>query len=98
MLSHYLLCLQHRALQTKVIHLEKDKRELEQSLQMLKRSQERVDSENQNMKQKLTEQLHSYRKEVAKLKEVPTVCGTIVKLLYSRHLRKEKSVLICEVS
>ena len=69
---------------------------------MLKRSQERVDSENQNMKQKLTEQLHSYRKEVAKLKEVPTVhvhvCGTIVKLLYSGHLRKEKSVLICEVS
>lgn len=72
MLSHHLLSLRHRALQTKVLHLERDKRELEQSLQMLKRSQERVDSENQNMKQKLTEELHSYRKEVAKLKEVPT--------------------------
>ena len=37
---------------------------------MLKRSQERVDGDNQNTKQKLTEQIHDYRKEVAKLREV----------------------------
>ena len=60
----------HRALQTKVLHLEKDKRDLEQSLQMLKRSQERVDAENQATRHKQAEQLHNYRKEVAKLKEV----------------------------
>ena len=42
---------------------------------MLKHSQEKVDVENQNTKQKLTEQIHSYRKEVAKLKEVCGECG-----------------------
>jgi hypothetical protein len=57
------------ALQTKVLHLEKDKRDLEQSLQLLRRSQERVEAENTSSKQKQTEQLHNYRKEVAKLKE-----------------------------
>ena len=62
-----------RALQTKVLHLEKDKRELEQSLQMLRRSQERVEAENLTSRQKQTEQLHSYRKEVAQLKAVSDV-------------------------
>ena len=59
-----------RALQTKVLHLEKDKRDLEQGLQLLRRSGERVEAESTSSKQKLTEQLHNYRKDVAKLKEV----------------------------
>ena len=65
-------------LQTKLLHLERDKRDLEQSLQMLKCSQERVDGENQNTKQKLTEQIHDYRKEVAKLREVCIIRYSLV--------------------
>ena len=60
-----------------MLHLEKDKRDLEQSLQLMRRSQEKVESESQSARQKLTEQLHTYRKEVAKLKEV-RVCTYIL--------------------
>ena len=70
-----------RALQTNVLHLERDKRDLEQSLQLLRRSQERVEIENQSAKQKMTDQLHTYRKEVAKLKEV---CVCVCVLQYMR--------------
>ena len=58
------------ALQTKLLYLERDKRELERSLHLLKQSSERAATERENASKKLTAQIHQYKKDVAKLNEV----------------------------
>ena len=60
----------HRASQTKLLRLERDNRELERTLQVLKQSNERAAAERENTNKKLTSQIHSLKKEIAKLKEV----------------------------
>ena len=57
-------------LQSKLLRVEKENRELGRSLEVLKQSSERAASERDNMHKKLTSQIHGYRKEIAKLKEV----------------------------
>ncbi len=58
------------ASQTKVLHLEKENRELERTLQVLKQSTERAAAERDSAQKRLKSQIHEYRKEIAKLKEV----------------------------
>ena len=60
----------HRANQTKLLRLERDKRELERSLQVLKLSSEKAGAEMEKMNRKLTAQIHADKKEIARLKEV----------------------------
>lgn len=57
------------ASQTKLLRLERDNRELERTLQVLKQSNERAAAERENTNKKLTSQIHSLKKEIAKLKE-----------------------------
>ena len=56
--------------QTKLLRLEREKRELERSMQALKQTTERAAAERNIMNKKLTTQNHAHRKEIAKLKEV----------------------------
>lgn len=58
--------------QTKLLRLEKENRELERSLQVLKQSSQRVSAEMEKTNKKLTAQIHADKKEIARLKEVHT--------------------------
>ncbi len=56
--------------QTKLLRLERQNRELDRSLQVLKQSSERVNAEVEKTNKKLTAQIHADNKEIARLKEV----------------------------
>ncbi len=56
--------------QTKLLRLERQNRELDRSLQVLKQSSERVNAGVEKTNKKLTAQIHADNKEIARLKEV----------------------------
>lgn len=58
------------SMHTKMLRLDRDKRELERNFEVLKKSTERATAERENMMRKLTSQNHAAQKELAKLKEV----------------------------
>lgn len=69
---YFMLFIIHvcRANQTKLLRLERDNRELERSLHVLKLSSEKASAEMEKMNRKQTAQIHADKKEIARLKEV----------------------------
>ena len=61
-----------RAVQSKLLRLERDNRELERSLQATRSSSDRTSAEMEKMNKKQTAQIHADKREIARLKEVRT--------------------------
>ena len=66
----YLLAVMCRATKAKLLHLERDYRDLQRSMDLYKQRTERAAAELEKTNQKLNSQIHSIRKENFRFQEV----------------------------
>ena len=92
------LAYHHREMRAKMLHLERDHRDLQRTFDLYKQRTERASKELEKTNQKMNSQNHNDRKEIVRLKEVSITHSLTHPLTHSISLYQELKRKKAEVS